>query len=324
MNFLLITTIGFSQGITGTVYPGNGVTYFGEDTVTDNEGTTSFGDNAGPPNENSGRFNTFIGAAAGNSNQASNNVFTGFQAGFVNGYGNDNVFTGFKAGYTNTSGDMNTFIGSYSGYSLNGSGNNNVFIGNEAGRYITGSSTANTIIGSNAGYNSSGSGNVFLGAYAGYAETSSNRLYVDNSNNTTPLIYGKFDTNQVGINTTNIPSDFAFAIKGKMITEEVKVALNPSSSWPDFVFNEKYSLPSLKAVEKHIKEKGHLQNIPSAEEVSENGFFLGDMNAKLLLKIEELTLYAIQQQKELELEKEKNMELENRLNKLEILIKNIK
>ncbi len=323
MNFLLVTINGFSQGSTGNVYPGNGVTYFGLNTETDNVGTTSFGDDAGGLNSDSGSYNTFIGAAAGDINKASKNVFTGFQAGFVNGFGASNVFTGYKAGYANTSGDMNVFIGSLSALSLSGESNNNVFIGNEAGRNIT-TSTANTIIGANAGLNSSGSGNVFLGAYAGYSETSSNRLYVDNSNTTTPLIYGKFDTNQVGINTTNIPSDFAFAIKGKMITEEVKVALNPSSSWPDFVFNEKYSLPSLKAVEKHIKEKGHLQNIPSAEEVSENGFFLGDMNAKLLLKIEELTLYAIQHQKELELEKEKNMELENRLNKLEILIKNIK
>jgi hypothetical protein len=57
--------------------------------------------------------------------------------------------------------------------------------------------------------------------------------------------------------------------------------------------------PTLKEVENHIKQKGYLQNIPSAKEVRENGVFLGDMNAKLLQKIEELTLYTIAQEKKI-------------------------
>jgi hypothetical protein len=54
----------------------------------------------------------------------------------------------------------------------------------------------------------------------------------------------------------------------------------------------------LQEVEKHILTKGHLSDIPTAKEVAENGIALGKMNAKLLRKIEELTLYAIQQQKD--------------------------
>lgn len=63
--------------------------------------------------------------------------------------------------------------------------------------------------------------------------------------------------------------------------------------WSDFVFNDDYDLPTLQEVEKHIREKGHLKNIPSAKEVEENGIQLGEMNAKLLPKIEELTLYIL-------------------------------
>ena len=60
-----------------------------------------------------------------------------------------------------------------------------------------------------------------------------------------------------------------------------------------------YNLPTLEEVERHINKKGHLKDIPSAKEVEENGIFLGDMNSKLLQKIEELTLYIIQQEKKI-------------------------
>ncbi len=103
---------------------------------------------------------------------------------------------------------------------------------------------------------------------------------------------------KVGIGTTNIPTDYKLAVVGKIITEEVKVQLK--ANWPDFVFKKEYELPKLAEVENHIKEKGHLQNIPSAKEVKKEGFFLGGMDAKLLQKIEELTLYTIQQEKKLE------------------------
>lgn len=69
-------------------------------------------------------------------------------------------------------------------------------------------------------------------------------------------------------------------------------------NWPDYVFKKEYNLLPLKEVEKHIKEKGHLPNIPSEKEVQEKGnFSLGEMTKKLLEKVEELTLYTIQQEK---------------------------
>ncbi|MFS4446116.1 hypothetical protein [Maribacter sp. 2307UL18-2] len=103
---------------------------------------------------------------------------------------------------------------------------------------------------------------------------------------------------KVGIGTNDIPNGYKLAIAGSAIAEEIDVQLQ--GQWPDFVFKEAYELPSLKEVETHIRRKGHLQNIPSEEEVKEKGINLGEMDAKLLQKIEELMLYTIQQQKEIE------------------------
>ncbi|WP_029272453.1 hypothetical protein [Flavobacterium sp. KJJ] len=99
----------------------------------------------------------------------------------------------------------------------------------------------------------------------------------------------------VGIGTAT--PDSKLAVNGTIHSKEVKVDM---IGWPDYVFKKEYTLPTLEEVEKHITEKGHLENIPSQEEVLKNGINLGEMNAKLLQKIEELTLYTIQQQKNTE------------------------
>ncbi len=102
-------------------------------------------------------------------------------------------------------------------------------------------------------------------------------------------------TSGVGIGTTN-PGSYKLAVKGKIRAEEIKV----ETGWADYVFKKDYYLPTLEEVENHIQEKGHLINIPSAKEVKENGIQLGEMNKLLLEKIEELTLYTLQQQKEIQ------------------------
>ncbi|WP_276090966.1 hypothetical protein [Pedobacter sp. JY14-1] len=98
----------------------------------------------------------------------------------------------------------------------------------------------------------------------------------------------------VGIGTTN-PTE-KLSVKGKIRAQEIKVEL---TGWADFVFAKDYKLPTLAETETHIKEKGHLPGIPSAAEVKENGVELGEMNKKLLQKIEELTLHLIEMDKEL-------------------------
>jgi len=127
----------------------------------------------------------------------------------------------------------------------------------------------------------------------------------------------------LGIGTTN-PGTYKLAVNGKIHSKEVKVDL---SGWSDFVFEKDYNLPTLQEVERHIAQKGHLKDIPSAKEVEENGILLGEMDSKLLQKIEELTLYTIAQEKQLKQQqtenknlKTKNQELENRLARLEKII----
>lgn len=131
-------------------------------------------------------------------------------------------------------------------------------------------------------------------------------LYINNlTDGRTEMV---FDGNgNIGIGTSN-PGSSKLAVNGKIRAKEIKVE---SSGWSDFVFYDNYKLKTLEKVEQHINEKGHLPEIPSEAEVIENGINLGEMNAKLLQKIEELTLYLIQQNKEIKELKEKIAVLEN-------------
>ena len=123
----------------------------------------------------------------------------------------------------------------------------------------------------------------------------------------------------IGIGTST--PDSKLTVNGTIHSKEVKVDMN---GWSDFVFKKEYNLPTLEEVEKHIAEKGHLENIPSEQEVLQNGINLGEMNAKLLQKIEELTLYMIEMKKEnIEIKKE-SAKTQNQQSKLENLVKELK
>ncbi len=117
----------------------------------------------------------------------------------------------------------------------------------------------------------------------------------------------------VGIGTDNPQNKLDVA--GTIRATEVRVEALP---WSDFVFDKDYKLPTLQEVENHINEYKHLPDIPSEKEVKENGVSLGEMQAKLLQKIEELTLYTIELNKVLKEQGEKIQKLETgRENKLE-------
>ncbi|MET3038368.1 cell wall anchor protein [Chryseobacterium sp. NRRL B-14859] len=103
--------------------------------------------------------------------------------------------------------------------------------------------------------------------------------------------------------------EFRMFVKDGIRTEKVKVDVASTNGWADYVFKKDYKLRSLEEVEKHISEKGHLPNIPSAQEVEKEGINLGEMDAKLLEKIEELTLYSIQQNKDIKELREENKAL---------------
>ncbi|MCL2329425.1 MAG: hypothetical protein FWC39_13050 [Bacteroidetes bacterium] len=113
----------------------------------------------------------------------------------------------------------------------------------------------------------------------------------------------------------NATSTETFVVYGNGIMEAryIKAGLIEvlPGRWPDFVFANDYKLRPLQEVEQFIKANKHLPGIPSAAEVGENGYNMGEMQEKLLMKIEELTLYIIQQQEMIQTLNVKVEKLEN-------------
>jgi hypothetical protein len=136
-------------------------------------------------------------------------------------------------------------------------------------------------------------------------------------------------TGNIGIGTTN--PDEKLTVNGKIHAQEVKIDLAYPMTVPDYVFANDYKLKSLQEVEEFIKQNSHLPEIPSAKEIEKNGLMLAEMNMSLLKKIEELTLYTIEQEKknneqsrEIETLKKENegfKSLSERLTKIENQIK---
>ncbi|WP_051289367.1 hypothetical protein [Chryseobacterium daeguense] len=130
---------------------------------------------------------------------------------------------------------------------------------------------------------------------------------IDFDQNSIASFYGNrtYFKNKVGINSLN--PDAELTVKGKIHAEEVKVDLNVPA---DYVFEKYYTgksdlksdyiMPTLKEVEAFTKANNHLPNVPSAKEIKENGLQVGEMINILLQKVEELTLYSLEQQKKIE------------------------
>jgi hypothetical protein len=89
-------------------------------------------------------------------------------------------------------------------------------------------------------------------------------------------------------------------VKGGIFTEGLLVAPNPSNCWPDYVFDSEYKLKTLAELSTYIKDNQHLPGIPSSKEVNKDGINVGDMQAKQMEKIEELTLYIIEMKQEID------------------------
>lgn len=118
-------------------------------------------------------------------------------------------------------------------------------------------------------------------------------------------------TANVGIGTT--APDEKLTVKGKIHTQEVRVDMS-GPLVPDYVFAEDYKLKSLQEVEDYITANKHLPEIPSAQEIEKNGLMLAEMNMNLLKKIEEMTLYMIEQNKKIEDLQKKIETITNKLN----------
>jgi hypothetical protein len=157
-------------------------------------------------------------------------------------------------------------------------------------------------------FNTSAGGEYSFGIGTGYSATGDQTA---NINALTILLNGN-----TGIGTT-IP-DAKLAVKGTIHSNEVKVDLNVQG--PDYVFEPTYHLKPLAEIETYIKENKHLPEVPTAKEMEKNGVLLGEMNMLLLKKVEELTLYVIEQQRKLnEQTKKSEAQMKILLEKIEIL-----
>ena len=115
----------------------------------------------------------------------------------------------------------------------------------------------------------------------------------------------------IGIGTTS-PTE-KLAVNGTILAKRVKVTV---TGWPDYVFDSAYQLPSLQSVEQYVQQNKHLPDVPAAAVVEKNGADLGSNQAILLKKVEELTLYIIEQNKKLEAQ---NQQLENQSKRIKAL-----
>lgn len=120
---------------------------------------------------------------------------------------------------------------------------------------------------------------------------------------------------QMAIGTTTIPAGYQFAINGSTIV--TSITTKAYTNWADYVFDQGYKLQPLEKVADYIRSNHHLQDIPTAEEVQRNGQNLGEMNEKLLKKVEELTLYLIEKDKQIKDQKTIIDSQEERLRKIE-------
>ncbi len=117
---------------------------------------------------------------------------------------------------------------------------------------------------------------------------------------------------RVGIGTTN--PTHKLAVNGAIKAKEVIVE---TTGWSDYVFADDYRLAPLSEVEAHIAANKHLPGIPSASEVAQKGVNLGDVQAALLAKVEEITLHLIAQEKSLNALQAENAALKTRVQSLE-------
>lgn len=159
----------------------------------------------------------------------------------------------------------------------------------------------------------SGDGGIIMGQ-------SSNGFIIAPQLGTTPLGLRVTSQGNVGIRTANENETYALAVNGTIGAKEIQVE-NTSNAWPDYVFDDQYKLPSLSEIGAYINANKHLPEMPSAEQVEKDGHALGEMDVLLLKKVEELTLYIIEQNKQLE---EQNNRLTDQAKEIQALKEQIK
>ncbi len=199
--------------------------------------------------------------------------------------------------------------------------------------YLSGSGTTNRISmftpsGSQVGnslLSQGGSGlNKFVqnngGSYAWYdtvnlnlfnisLDSNGRLLFIPNTTSSTGVPYMILDDvgGRLTIgNVSSTPSGYKLYVEDGILTERLKVAVSGTANWADYVFAPDYKLMPLEDVEAFVKDNKHLPNVPSADEMVESGIDVATVDAKLMEKIEELTLYMIDMKKEIKALKKEN------------------
>ncbi|WP_461078189.1 hypothetical protein [Spirosoma flavus] len=341
------TMIGVSSGALNTTgYLNTFVGYATGNANTTGFGNAFFGHGAGAANT-VGIANTFIGNGAGNSNtSAQHNTFIGGSAGVKTTTGPYNSFIGNRSGFNNTVGFGNAFVGYEAGY-LNTSGIYNAFFGYGAG-YDHTIGDSNVMIGPLSGASvTSGSQNVLIGYKSKASNNLQNASAIGSNslvNVSNAIVLGDTAKNTkvgIGITAPQFPLDVRGIInlrnngtikfshlsnpflrngytdqfltvneEGETVLAHHRLRIDNVNQWSDKVFSPMYKLKPLAQVELYIQQHGYLPNIPSAEQVVKEGIDPAKMDAKLLEKIEELTLYSIEQDKKIKKQEERIEQLE--------------
>ncbi|GAB4045867.1 hypothetical protein GCM10028810_21910 [Spirosoma litoris] len=328
--------VGFASGSSNTTGGVNTFVgaYAGTANTTGNQNTFS-GYSAGQATT-TGSNNVFTGYRAGNANTSGySNVAMGIKAAYKNSTGNNNVAVGDSAGY-NATVSANTFVGSKAGYN-NQTGSQNTFVGYQSGQNVTTGSN-NIIIGPNSGtaitttddnvlmgYNSQADEGIFNGIAIGANSrvAASNALILGNGVNvgigtsrpTARLHVRSQQLNESGLRLEQLTSQSPAWLttdqfltvneNGEVVKARYQLRINKASEWSDKVFAPSYTLRSLNEVATYVQTHQHLPGVPSAEQVTREGVDLVKMNVTLLEKVEELTLYSIQLEQDLQSTKQK-------------------
>ncbi|KAB7725955.1 hypothetical protein F5984_25185 [Rudanella paleaurantiibacter] len=315
------TFIGRNTGL--NISTGNNNTFIG---AFAGEGNTSANDNtfigSYVGRNNTGGVNSFLGSYAGWANTTgTSNIFLGASAGLKNQTGSENTMVGTQAGQEGVNGARNTFLGFKAGYggSATGTGSSNTFVGWTAG-INNSTGNLNTLIGYAADVVSNSLTNAAaIGANARVAV--SNAIVLGDPTNTSMAVGIGTDSPQFPLDVRGIinlrnrgtikfshlsnpnlrhgATDQFLTVneQGETVMARYRISIGDASQWADKVFAPGYRLRSLAQVEAYTQQHGHLPGVPSAQEVAREGADVAKLTATLLEKIEELTLYTIQLEK---------------------------
>lgn len=290
-------------------------------------------------NNSTGSYNMYFGNGAGSHNATGiGNTAIGDGSAYNTLGGDNNVSIGRYAGINNRSGSSNVFIGVAAtsppntdlvnavaiGYNSEVTASNSMVLGKDlnvgigtsapATKLEVVSSTDNTsglrltklrntslatVLNTNKFLTVNANGDVVLGSTNGSA-----RVGTDSPDNfwqvrDSDLVNTNVGSVVIGPGITKTPAGYRLFVSEGILTEKIKVAVASTAEWADGVLAPSYSLMPLNQVQEHIRRFGHLPGIPSANQMVQQGLDVARMDARLLAKIEELTLHLIRQEQQI-------------------------